>query len=511
LRVPQSKTNMKHNQLKSGKNDGRRFENERPFMVEPHHIANAAETTGGKRYSVGTLSYTRAALINVLFWMLWGDFCLMIMESLLPNVVPLQLRWEGAHDSVIGTIANSLPHFIAILMGPIVGMQSDRHRSPLGRRRPFLLWSLAPVVVSLLLLGGAKTAGEILHRLLLPIMGQGATTAGCTIIWIAIATVIFVVFNTYVMQVYQFLFADVIPKEVMGKFIGSYRAIGAFGSFAFNRWIFGYVEGHTLCVYALAALMYATAFCLLVWRVKEGGYPPPLPPPPGGVWGQLKIFLKESFSHRFYLNLYCIPFFFWASLVPFQTFILFFATQAGQPGYASTLGLTLDQFGKVKGWTFIVQIPIFFLVGPFVDRFHPLRVIMVGALLTGLSFLGCYCFIHSENSLRTCYILNQAATAIYLGAYLALYPRLLPREKYGQFFSANQIFGLVGAVVAPVLCGWFLESLRDYRFIFAWCGICLLLAFAATVTLFCHWKKLGGDLHYAPPDLPPLPVCETPI
>ena len=468
-------------------------------MQETNPLKTASGIPDGKRYSVGTLTYTRAALINVLFWMLWGDFCLVIMESLLPNVVPLQLRWEGANDRVVGLIANSLPAFIAILMGPLVGMQSDRHRGPLGRRRPFLLWSLAPVVLSLVLLGAAKPAGELMHRLLLPLLGSGSTTAACTCVWIAFAAGLFVVFNTYVLQVYQFLFADVIPKEVMGKFIGSYRAIGAFGSFAFNRWILGWVEHHTLHVYALAALLYATAFSLLVWRVREGDYPAPPPKQGGGVWGSLKIFFKESFSQRFYLNLYLIPFFFWASLVPFQTFMIFFATQAGQPGYADTLGLTLDQFGKVKGWTFIVQIPIFLLVGPFVDRFHPLRVILVGAFLTGVSFLGCYYFVHSESSLRVCFILNQAASAIYLGSYLALYPRLLPREKYGQFFSANQIFGLVGAVLAPVLCGWYLESVRDYRFIFAWCGVSVLLAFAACVSLFRHWKKLGGDRDYTPP------------
>lgn len=464
---------------------------------------------GGKRYTVGTLSYTRAMLLNVMFWMLWGDFCLMIMESLLPNVVPLQLRWEGTRDSLIGLIANSLPAVIGIMMNPFVGMQSDRHRSPLGRRRPFLLWSTGPVVVSLLLLGAAKPAGELLHRFLLPLFGQGITTAGCTIVWIAIATIVFVVFNTYVMQVYQFLFADVIPKEVMGKFVGCYRAIGAFGSFAFNRWILGWVEGHTIHVYALAALLYASAFCLLVWRVKEGEYPPPPPKQKGGLLGLLRAYCRECYGHRFYLNIYLIPFFFWASIVPFQTFVIFFATKAGQPGYADTLGLTLAQFGAVKGWTFIVQIPIFFLVGPFVDRFHPLRVIMLGALLTGLSFFGCYFFVHSENSLLICYILNQAASAVYLGAYLALFPRLFPGAKYGQFFSANQIFGFLGVVLAPVLCGWFLESVRDYRYIFAWCGICVLLSFAASVMLFRHWKKLGGDLDYTPPGETPAPVTAT--
>ena len=41
-------------------------------------------------FKVGTLTYTRTALITVMFWMLWADLCLQIMESL-PNIIPLQL------------------------------------------------------------------------------------------------------------------------------------------------------------------------------------------------------------------------------------------------------------------------------------------------------------------------------------------------------------------------------------------------------------------------------------
>jgi maltose/moltooligosaccharide transporter len=484
-----------------------------PKTTTPLEVAALPSPDGsGKRYSVGTLCYTKGALLKVMFWLLWGDFCLMIMESLLPNVVPLQLRWSGAHDSLVGFLSQGLPAFIGMMMNPFVGVQSDRHRGPMGRRRPFLLWSLVPVVVSLLLLGGAKPLGEMLHRVLVPVLGPGLTVPGCTIVWIGIAAIIFVVFNTYVMQVYQFLFADVVPKEVMGKFIGGYRAVGAMGSFAFNRWILGWVETHTLHIYALAAVLYASAFCLLVWQVKEGEYPPPPPREKKGLPGVLNLlrtYFKECYSHKFYLSLYLVPFFFWFSIVPFQIFVVFFATKAGQPGYAETLGLTLDAFGKVKGWTFFVQVPVFFLVGPLVDRFHPLRVAIVGLFLTGLSFFACHIFIRDAGSLLVWWIINQIATAIVVGAYLTLLPRLLPRQKYGQFFSANQIFGFSGVVLAPTLCGWLLEYVRDYRLIFIWCGICNLLAFIACVGLFIQWKRLGGDTHYTPPGQE-LPVNERP-
>ncbi|MCU0771112.1 MAG: MFS transporter [Verrucomicrobia bacterium] len=473
-------------------------------MQEPP--VTEAKIPAVKRWRVGTLVYTRATLFNVLFWMLWGDFCLMIMESLLPNVVPLQLRWAGAGDSLVGFLSQGLPALIGMMLNPMVGLQSDRHRSPMGRRRPFLLWSAGPVVVSLLLLGAAGPMGGWIHGVLSPVLGTRLTVPGCTIVWIGIAAVVFVVFNTYVMQVYQFLFADVVPKEVMGKFVGLYRAVGACGSFAFNRWLLGWVETHTFHVYALVAVLYASAFGLLVWRVREGDYPPP-PPGQSSAWawltGLLHTYFSECYRHKFYLNLYLIPFFFWLSIVPFNTFVIFFATHAGQPGYAQTLGLTLDQFGKIKAWTFFVQVPVFLLAGPLVDRWHPLRLEVAGLLLTALSFVACFVLIHDAASLQWCWILNQVCTAIVLGAYLALFPRLLPLDKYGQFFSANQIFGFTGVVLGPTLCGWMLETVRDYRLIFLWCAAANGLSFLACVTLFVQWRRLGGDGSYTPPRTDP--------
>ena len=88
---------------------------------------------------------------------------------------------------------------------------------------------------------------------------------------------------------------------------------------------------------------------------------------------------------------------------------------------------------------------------------------------------------------------------MFLVAYLSLLPRLLPTDKYGQFFSANSTIGFITLVLSPPLFGWLLETIRDYRYIFYFSGICMTLAFIACVTLFRQWQKLGGDLTFTPP------------
>ena len=465
----------------------------------PDRPADSPSATAGVHlYRVGTLTYTRVALLQVMFWMLWGDFFFILMESLTPALIPLQLRWEGASDLLIG-LQTSLSSVLCVCLYPFVGMQSDRHRGRLGRRRPFLLWCTPPVVLSLVLLGVAKPAGALLQRVLSVFGGANLTAAGCTIAWIGMCTMVFVLCNAYIVQTYGALVADVIPQEVLGKFFGFYRALGAIGSLAFNRRALGWAETHTLHVYGLIGLLYASAFLLIVWRVKEGDYPPPPAKAAGGSLGAIKGYFKECFTHRFYLNYYCVSFFFWSTLPPLA-YVVFFATQSGNPGYAATLGLTLQEFGQVKGWTFAVQIPVYFLVGPLVDRFHPLRVCMVGMSLASLSYFSCFWFIHDGASLLLWWSITLGSIAIFGAAIAALGPRLLPRDKYGQFVSANTAFGYVGLILTPPLVGLLLERIRDYRYIFAMCGVSTALAFMACVTLFLQWKKRGGDLHFTPPE-----------
>ncbi len=471
-------------------------------------MAIPVTTVGPRVYRVGTLVYTRGALLQVMFWMLWGDFFFTLMEALNPSLIPLQLRWAGAGDTLIGILSTSLPSAVAFFWFPVVGTQSDRHRGRLGRRRPFLLWCTPPVVLSLVLLGAAKPAGAWVHGLLAAAGWAGSTAAGCTIAWIGVCMVVFLVFNAYILQVYACLFVDVIPQEVMGKFLGLYRAIGALGSLVFNRWLLGWSEAYTLHIYGLIGLLYAGAFFLIVWRVKEGDYPPPPPKPPGGPWGAIRGFLRESFTHRFYLNFYLVTFFTWASLSPLS-FVIFYGTQAGRPDYAATLGLTLQEFGQVKGWTFLIQVPIFFIAGFFVDRFHPLRVAVLGMLLTSVSYFCCFWFIDSSSTLLLWWGLNQAAFAVFMGASATLAPRLFPRGKYGQFVSANAIFGITSLVIAPPIVGLLLESIRDYRYVFIFSGVCTTITLVACVTLFRQWRKLGGDQHYTPPETA-LGVMESP-
>jgi maltose/moltooligosaccharide transporter len=448
-------------------------------------------------FKVGSLSYTRSALLTVMFWMLWADLCLQLMEQL-PNIIPLQMKWLGASDALIGFIKDSLQAALTVCFVPVIGMQSDRHRGPMGRRRPFLLWCTFPVCAFLILLGFVEPLSRGLHAVLAPVLrGIALPAVGITLIGIFAAGFFF--FNNYIIQVYQYLVADVVPKETMGSFIGFYRAIGAVGAFVFNRWIFGYAETHVAAVYIGCALLYSTAFFLLVWQVKEGEYPPSDESAKRiGPVEFVRRYAKECFSHSFYLKVFCIALFYWAAWVPFMTFVVFFATK-NAPDYAPSLGVSVDAFGKIKAWTFLPTVLVFACCGPLIDRFHALRILLVGIVGATATFFAGFFIVHTPNQFLVWWIINQIALAVFGLAYLAMFPALFPRQKYGQYFSANQLFFSVGLVLAPFLCGKLMDLIKDYRYLFVWSGVCAALSMVFAFAVYKHWKRLGGDTGYVAP------------
>ena len=78
--------------------------------------------------------------------MLWGDFCLNLMDSgVQPNVIPLQLKKYGASMSAIGFLTGSVVELMSIVGVVMISTWSDRHRGRLGRRMPFMLYATPPL------------------------------------------------------------------------------------------------------------------------------------------------------------------------------------------------------------------------------------------------------------------------------------------------------------------------------------------------------------------------------
>ena len=81
-----------------------------------------------KTWSVGTLVYSRGALIALFACLLLGDFAWSMRERSVGPMSQWYLKKLEVSNLVFGLIITSLPAFIGMIIGPIISYRSDRHR-----------------------------------------------------------------------------------------------------------------------------------------------------------------------------------------------------------------------------------------------------------------------------------------------------------------------------------------------------------------------------------------------
>ena len=85
-----------------------------------------------KTYQVGTLTYTKGALVILFGWLLWGDFCFILMETVVPSLMPLKFKSLGAPNTIIALVITTIPGIINTVFAAneIVG-----HQRPVNERQ----------------------------------------------------------------------------------------------------------------------------------------------------------------------------------------------------------------------------------------------------------------------------------------------------------------------------------------------------------------------------------------
>lgn len=438
---------------------------------------------------VGTLTYTKVGLLTLFGWMLWGDFCFHMMEMIIPRLLPIQLERLGASSTIIGILVSSIPAVMNFFIVPVVSFRSDRFRSKWGRRIPFLLFPTPFLTLFLVMLGYSDGIGAWLHS---SILGRwiGLTPEFTTIALIAVLVVGFQFFNMFVASVYYYLFNDVVPKAYLGRFMAMFRVVGTLAGFVFHRYVLGWAEGHMREVYLGVSLLYFAAFIMMCLRVKEGDYPPPPPTDQPGLMGSIRTYFRECYSHRFYLFFF-LGMAFWNMGDVVVAFYWFFA---------DSVGLTLDQFGKVLGWTSLLSALLLYPYGLLVDRVHPLRMLILARLLIIPFNLVFFFLVHDYTSYLIASLMFVPLTAVSLAANLPTFMVLLPKDRYGQFCSAQAMLNSIALVCGGALAGLFLDLLgNNYRYLFIWMMGCQLAGVGFLILVYRKWTALGGKDGYQPP------------
>jgi maltose/moltooligosaccharide transporter len=458
----------------------------------------------GKTWQVGTLTYDRRGLVNVFTWMLWGDFCLNLMDSgVAPNLALIQLTKYGASATTIGLVTGTAVELMSMIMVAVVSTWSDRTRSRLGRRIPFMLYATPPLALFLAALGFSPQIAAWLQRVSPGLLG-GLSASAATIAVFSALLLLYKFCDIFPQSVYYYLWADVIPPQLMGTFACLFRVVATAGVLLFNFFLLKKCETHPATVCLIAAALYCVAFLLLCLFVREGAYPPPEPPPPGPfldrATGSIACYVRECYSLPFYWKFYLFNLCFMCGFVPFRNFLLLYGKD--------TLHIPLSTYGYIMTARDAVQMLAFLAMGPIIDRYHPLRAGLAGYALMVLTGLASSFLITGTTSFAAWTIATFVAVAVYQGATGALGPRLLPQSQYGQFCSANAFVWHLGLMVLTPVLGRLMDR-HGNAVVFAWFSGFSAAGIVLLFLVYRDWKKLGGDESYVPPVTTPDPAIRT--
>lgn len=260
-------------------------------------------------YSVGTLVYTRAGLFMLFAWLLWGDFCFTLFESIGgPGILTLYLQ-DNFHVSnvQVNIIFNVIPQIIGVVVGPILSFKSDRHRGPRGRRIPFILWTTPFLCFFAAAIGYADEIIALTKAHVSP--DSFISPFAVAMVSISFLVIGFSFFNEFVNTVFWYLFADVVPERFLGRFLGLFRLVGAGAGFCINLLIAQHQLTHMRTIHIAVAVLYFVGFTVMCLRVKEGQYPVVTDVTTKTTFlQQVKLYFRECFTHPIFLLVYASSF-----------------------------------------------------------------------------------------------------------------------------------------------------------------------------------------------------------
>jgi maltose/moltooligosaccharide transporter len=432
-------------------------------------------------WSVGTLTYNKRQLITLFLWLMWNDFNITLLQQI-GSLNGILFRDHGASYTEIAFFA-SAGGIIGMWLNPIVSTWSDRLRTPWGRRRPFLFFAtpffaifLAAIPYMPDLYQHTKNLGLVSHLVVVSgIKGE--------VLFIGVCSFISGLFNSMVLAIFSYLYWDVVPEAVLGRFWSLSNIVTGLATFSWSFFFMGLADTHIHGVYVGVSAFCLAAYLLSVWNVKESKYPPPDPHIKGGVLAPIRAYFAECFSNPYYLWIF-------AGFAIFQVGLLGQSYQFYYLRY--DLGMSLGTIGRITSLPSILCMVIGFGLGTLTDRLKPVRLMAPTLALWAIGNVIAYFFVRDQWSLLFCVTFINVAiffNSILQGAFMA---EVLPREKFGQFCSANAIsYQLICNFSNPFIAMLF-DHIKFNRLGYLWSAGFQFLSALIFVKVYLNWVARRG-------------------
>lgn len=450
----------------------------------------ASEPTDRRRWAVGGLSYSVAGLAALFGWLLLGDFAWQLRERSIVPLAQLLLKTFQTSDTVVGILIGSVPYAIGMLVSPIFGYWSDRHRSQRGRRLPFLMVSTPLAAGAMMAMAFIPSGARVLDQWL----GDGSP--GLNVCFLLLFTTCWVVFEVSAVvgfNMFTALINDVVPRELIGRFFGLFRVVSLSVGVGYNYFLLGYSERHLAFMFVTLGAIYGSVFGLMCLRVKEGPYPDaPAAAERPRLGETIRSYFRECFRHRFYFWAFAAWALGNAAFAPVNTFGLF---------HARSVGLSVASYGEYIAYSLLASLVLSYPLGILADRVHPLRVGVVAmATYFGVCVWGAFNSTQAE-SFAVAFVLHAVMSGAFVTGTLSYAQRLYPRAKFAQFASAGHLFNGVAFFVTPPLVGAILDLTHQaYRHTFTVGAVFAFLSLGSLLVVYRTWRGLGGDARFVAPE-----------
>ena len=433
-------------------------------------------------YTVGTLHYNKQQLFILFFWLMWNDFSIMLIEQVI-NLNNVLMRNHGATFTEMALLG-SIGGFLTPWINPWISTWSDRHRGRFGRRRPFLFVA-APIFACFL---AAIPFMPDLYRYLshyqvilsiaahFPMNGE--------VLFIGICGLACGMFNAVLLAVFSYLYWDVVPAKVLGRFQSFSNNATLIAGFVWSFFIIGMADRHMKAVYVGTSIFFITVYLLSVWKINEGKYPPPDPRKKGGAFTPVIAYFIECYSKPYFLWIFSASLLYQLGNLgnQYQFFYLYqdLKLDMGTIGWSQgSAKLVSTGFGLLLG----------FVIGSITDRLNPVRLLSYCYIALAVIQFGSFYFVHDKwTYLYAFCLLNMAlfTHGIVIGAFIV---EVFPREKLGQFCSAQAVFyQIISSMINPLI-GMLFDHLKNNRLGYLWASFFYLLAAFAYAKVYFNWKK----------------------
>jgi maltose/moltooligosaccharide transporter len=394
-----------------------------------------------------------AALLALLGWLLLGDLGMAMRDrAAIPSALEL-LRRHAASDTTVSLLMSTVPALLSVLVVPLIGFHSDRCRSRLGRRTPFLL-AAAPIgCLAMLGLASSPALAAVLDTTM------GSWSPGLRTCRLALFCLFWTVFDCAAisaLSLFNGLVNDLVPAGLLGRFFAVFRIAGLSVGIAYHHWVFALTDAYLREVLIGVGLLFCLPILGMALMVKE---PPAATAAPATLpVRRLRMPLEHMlacFRHGPYG--WSVAAFVLASVTfsPFNTFYLH---------YAHAAGILKSALGTLTAAGYAVSILTAFGIGWLADRFGALRVSAVVmamyCVISAIGFIG----MADASAFRVFYVAHVIISGAWFTASASMPMALFPRASFVQFNSTKDLMVVFGTILVSAIQGPMLDlSGHDYR------------------------------------------------